>query len=64
VAETRYYPYDEERWTSGGAVSDYTFIGQRAERGLGLMDYQARYYDPKLGRCVSADTVVPSYAAP
>jgi RHS repeat-associated protein len=45
-------------------VSDYTFTGQRAERGFGLMDYQARYYDPKLGRFVSADTVVPSYATP
>ncbi|NIN09661.1 MAG: hypothetical protein GTO76_13730, partial [Planctomycetales bacterium] len=33
--------------------------GQRAERGFGLMDYRARYYDPRLGRFISADTVVP-----
>jgi RHS repeat-associated protein len=64
VAETRYLPYGEERWTSGGAVSGYTFTGQRAERGFGLMDYRARYYDPKLGRFVSADTVVPNPTNP
>jgi RHS repeat-associated protein len=58
------YPYGEERWVNGGAVTDYTFAGQRAERGLGLMDYQARYYDPKLGRFVGADTVVVDYANP
>jgi RHS repeat-associated protein len=39
-------------------VSDYTFTGQRAERGLGLMDYQARYYDSYLNRFISADTIV------
>jgi RHS repeat-associated protein len=64
VAETRYLPYGEERWTSGGAVSDYTFTGQRAEAGFRLMDYNARYYDPRLGRFVSADTVVPQAGNP
>jgi RHS repeat-associated protein len=64
VAQTRYRPYGEERWTAGGAVSDYTFTGQRDERGFGLMDYGARYYDPYLGRFISADTVVPDYANP
>jgi RHS repeat-associated protein len=64
VAETRYLPYGEERWTSGGAVSDYTFTGQRVERGFGLMDYNARYYDPGLGRFVSADMVVPQAGNP
>jgi RHS repeat-associated protein len=64
VAETRYLPYAEERWTSGGAVTDFTFTGQRAERGFGLMDYNARYYDPGLGRFVSADTVVPQAGNP
>jgi RHS repeat-associated protein len=65
VAETRYLPYGEERWTAGGAQpTDFTFTSQRVERGFGLMDYQARYYDPRLGRFISADTVVPDYANP
>jgi RHS repeat-associated protein len=58
VAETRYLPYGEERWITGTLVTDFTFTGQRAERGFALMDYNARYYDPWLGRFVSADTVV------
>jgi RHS repeat-associated protein len=75
VAETRYLPYGEERWITGTLVTDFTFTGQRAERGFGLMecaaspkhnggDYNARYYDPWLGRFVSADTVVPNPGNP
>jgi RHS repeat-associated protein len=64
VAETRYLPYGEERWASGGAVSDYTYTGQRAEAGFRLMDYNARYYDPRLGRFISADTLVPDPGNP
>jgi RHS repeat-associated protein len=60
VAETCYLPYGEERWITGTLVTDFTFTGQRAERGFALMDYNARYYDPGLGRFVSADTVVPN----
>jgi RHS repeat-associated protein len=64
VAETRYLPYGEERWITGTLVTDFTFTGQRAEAGFRLMDYNARYYDPGLGRFVSADTVVPEYTNP
>jgi RHS repeat-associated protein len=64
VAETRYLPYGEERWTNEAQPTDFTFTGQRAERGFGLMDYNARYYDPGLGRFVSADTVVPEAGNP
>jgi RHS repeat-associated protein len=65
VAETRYLPYGEERWTAGGAQpTDFTFTGQRVERGFGLMDYRARYYDPRLGRFISADAVVPEPGNP
>jgi RHS repeat-associated protein len=64
VAETRYLPYGEERWITGTLVTDFTFTGQRAERGFGLLDYNARYYDPGLGRFISADTVVPEAGNP
>jgi hypothetical protein len=46
VAETRYLPYGEERWTNEAQPTDFTFTGQRAEAGFRLMDYNARYYDP------------------
>jgi RHS repeat-associated protein len=64
VAETRYLPYGEERWITGTLVTDFTFTGQRAERGFGLMDYNARYYDPWLGRFISPDTLGRSYVDP
>jgi RHS repeat-associated protein len=64
-AETRYLPYGEQRWPAVDAQpTDFTFTGQRVERGFGLMDYRARFYDPRLGRFVSADTVVPEPGAP
>jgi RHS repeat-associated protein len=41
-------------------ATDRLYTGQRWEAGIGLYDYNARYYDPALGRFVQADTVVPS----
>jgi len=65
VAQTRYLPYGEERWTGGGTQpTDFTFTGQRVERGFGLMDYNARYYNPRLGRFISADSIVPEPGNP
>ncbi|HXF85137.1 MAG TPA: RHS repeat-associated core domain-containing protein, partial [Anaerolineales bacterium] len=40
------------------------FTGQRAITALGIYHYQARFYSPSLGRFLSADTIVPSYANP
>jgi RHS repeat-associated protein len=59
VAETRYLPYGGLRWESGAAVTDFGFTGQRAE-AFGLLDYNARYYSPALGRFISADSLVPN----
>jgi hypothetical protein len=46
LAEQRYYPYGQVRWSDGTLPTDYTFTGQRDETCLGLMDYHARFYDP------------------
>ena len=63
-----YYPYGGNR---GGAFSNLTtkrFTGQYHESSLpggeGLSYYNARWYDPKLGRFLSADTIVPGPANP
>ncbi|MEW5959069.1 MAG: RHS repeat-associated core domain-containing protein [Chloroflexota bacterium] len=59
VAETRYLPYGEERWTGDTSQpTDFTFTGQRKD-GFGLMDYNARYYSPYLNRFISPDSMVP-----
>ncbi|MCP4544637.1 MAG: hypothetical protein GY832_46645 [Chloroflexi bacterium] len=64
-SRTLYYPYGEERWSASGGTlaTDYGFTGQRKE-GFGLMDYNARYYDPYLARFISADTIVPDPGNP
>ncbi|MEW5959071.1 MAG: RHS repeat-associated core domain-containing protein, partial [Chloroflexota bacterium] len=59
VSEGRYLPYGEDRWAAGSTPTDFGFTSQRKERGFGLMDYNARYYSPALGRFVSPDSIVP-----
>jgi len=59
VHEARYLPYGEVRWEIGAETTDYGFTGQRNEDGFGLMDFNARYYNPRLGTFASPDTIVP-----
>jgi RHS repeat-associated protein len=65
---TRYYPYGSTRSGGSGLPTEYRFTGQRREVGLGGPDglyfYNARWYDPYLGRFLSADTIVPSAGNP
>jgi RHS repeat-associated protein len=62
LSEMRYTPYGETR--AGDMATDRRYTCQRWEDGLGLYDYNARYYDPALGRFISADTLVPSPGDP
>ena len=64
VAEVRYKPWGENSFTSGTTPTSYRFTGQRSEVDLGLYFYNARWYDPALGRFVSADTIVPEPGNP
>ena len=64
LGEQRYYPFGETRLTTGTIFTDRLFTGQREMAGLGIYHYQARFYSPKLGRFLSADTIVPGYANP
>jgi len=59
-SDTRYYPYGVTRpgLAGTGLPTDRRFTGQREESELGLYDYNARFYDPLLGRFISADTIV------
>jgi RHS repeat-associated protein len=64
VGEDRFYPFGETRFTTGTMFTDKLFTGQREITGLGIYHYGARFYSPKLGRFLSADTVVPVFANP
>jgi len=64
VGEQRYYPFGETRLATGSMFTDKLFTGQREMTGLGIYHYGARFYSPKLGRFLSADTMVPNPANP
>jgi RHS repeat-associated protein len=60
VGHVLYDPYGEVlQSTLPAGISDRLFTGQRWERGFGLSDYNARYYDPYLNRFISPDSIVP-----
>ena len=60
VGEQRYYPFGETRLATGSMYTDKLFTGQRNIAGLGIYHYQSRFYSPKLGRFLSADSLVPN----
>ena len=64
VGEQRYYPFGETRLSTSTMYTDKLFTGQREMTGLGIYHYGARFYSPKLGRFLSADTIVPNPANP
>ncbi|MBI5027194.1 MAG: hypothetical protein HZC12_10815 [Nitrospirae bacterium] len=53
-----YYPYGGTRSSTGTANIKHKFTGQEEDAETGLYYYGARYYDPILGRFISADSIV------
>ena len=65
VAERRYRAFGQSRYDSDPLLpTDYRFTGQREESAIGLYFYNARWYDPVLGRFAQADTIVPEPGNP
>ncbi len=56
----RYTPYGATRGGGGGnqMPADLTFTGQTDDPGTGLIEYNARAYDPQIGRFIMADPVL------
>ena len=57
-----YYPYGETFYASGS--EKYRFTDQEMDNEHGLYNYNAREYDPVLGRFISPDSIVQDFADP
>jgi len=64
VADLRYKAWGETRHTYGTTPTTFRFTGQREDATIGLYFYNARYYDPVLGRFIAPDTIVPEPGNP
>jgi RHS repeat-associated protein len=56
---TSYLPYGGQRGSDSIAGTGYKYTDQEAEPETGLYNYDARLYDPVIGRFVSADSIIP-----
>lgn len=64
VESTEYMPFGEQRTHTGATISDYKYTGQEFDPETGLYNYNARLYDPIIGRFITADTIVPRFSDP
>ncbi len=64
VEEVHYYPFGETRTDTGSYKVSHKFTSQELDIETGLYYYNARYYNPVLGRFISADTLVPDPTNP
>lgn len=59
ISRTLYRAWGEVRYSEGASPTDYLYTGQRWDAEIGLYFYNARWYDPSIGRFTQADTDVP-----
>ena len=65
MAEMRFKPWGEVRWSNGLMPTDRQFEGMTTHAAIGgIVTMGAREYLPTLGRWLSADTVVPGAENP
>ena len=66
ISEMRYNPWGGIRYSIGTTPADnaYTYTGQRQEADLGLMFYNARWYDPYLNQFLTPDSIIPDLYNP
>lgn len=55
LGQRNFTPLGLERGDGSGYVDEYGFTGQELDRATGLVRFDWRYYDPKIGRWMSID---------
>jgi RHS repeat-associated protein len=61
VEYSDYLPFGGQREHAGTSVSSYKYTDQELDPSTGFYNYDARLYDPVVGRFVSADSIVPNW---
>ncbi len=61
IETSEYMPFGGMREHTGTEVSDYKFTDQELDKSSNLYNYDARLYDPVIGRFISADSEVPDF---
>jgi RHS repeat-associated protein len=62
--ELRYTAWGTTRYEYGSTPTERRYTGQREVDDIGLYFYNARWYDPALGRFIQADSIVPGAGNP
>ncbi|MFC1593868.1 toxin TcdB middle/N-terminal domain-containing protein [Candidatus Omnitrophota bacterium] len=58
IVHYEYAPYGEVVVEQGVDITDYKFTGKSLDSEVGLYFYGARYYNPTIGRFITADSIV------
>ncbi|MCP3943326.1 MAG: hypothetical protein GY710_17825 [Desulfobacteraceae bacterium] len=61
---SEYLPYGGQRSHTGSNISNYRFTDQELDPESGLYNYNARLYDPVIGKFITADIIVPDPTNP
>ena len=62
VEQADYRPFGEDRFYTGTASTPtpYKYTDQELDPSTGLYNYDARHYDPAIGRFISPDSLIPN----
>lgn len=58
VYTANYHPFGDTAQSVGAKRTEWGYTGQKRDSATGLYYYNARYYDPTMGRFITPDTIV------
>jgi len=64
IQQSQFRPFGERFNTTGASSNERWYTSQVEDKETGLDYYNARFYDPSLGRFISPDSIVPSAMDP